>query len=251
MAIDIKNVSKSFVTKHKDGALNVLKDINLHVDDKELICILGPSGCGKTTLIRIVAGLEEATAGEVYDNGTLVEGPSRDRGFIFQQYSLFPWLTVLDNVMFGLNLNESSKEENLQAAERYLDRVGLSEFKHSYPHELSGGMKQRVAIIRSLLNHAPVLLMDEPFSAVDMQNRQRLQEQLIGVRSRFDTTILFITHDVDEAIYLADRVVVMDRKPGRIKEIVKVDLPHPRNRSSAEFIDLQDKIEELLGVWED
>lgn len=252
MAIDIKNVSKSFVTKHKDETLNVLKDVNLHVDDKELICILGPSGCGKTTLIRIVAGLEEATQGEVYDNGTLVEGPSKDRGFIFQQYSLFPWLTVLDNVMFGLNLDEeSSKEENLEAAERYLERVGLADFKDSYPHELSGGMKQRVAIIRSLLNHAPVLLMDEPFSAVDMQNRQRLQEQLIDVRSRFDTTILFITHDVDEAIYLADRVVVMDRNPGRIKEIVEVDLPHPRNRNSDDFLKLQDKVEELLGVWED
>ena len=127
MAIDIKNVSKSFVTKHKDETLNVLKDVNLHVDDNELICILGPSGCGKTTLIRIVAGLEEATQGEVYDGGVLVEGPSKDRGFIFQQYSLFPWLTVLDNVMFGLNLDEdSSKEENLEAAERYLERVGLA-----------------------------------------------------------------------------------------------------------------------------
>ena len=170
MAIDIKNVSKSFVTKDKD--FTALKNVNLHVDDGELICLLGPSGCGKTTLLRMIGGLEKADEGEIYDREELVTGPSKDRGFIFQQYSLFPWLNVLDNVMFGLNLSgEHSKEENLAAAERYLERVGLADFKYSYPHELSGGMKQRVAIIRSLLNHTPVLLMDEPFSAVDMLNR--------------------------------------------------------------------------------
>ena len=191
LAIDIKNVSKSFVTNDKE--FTALKNVNLHVDDGELICLLGPSGCGKTTLLRMIGGLENADEGEIYDRGELVTGPSKDRGFIFQQYSLFPWLNVLDNVMFGLNLNkDSSKEENLAAAERYLERVGLADFKYSYPHELSGGMKQRVAIIRSLLNHTPVLLMDEPFSAVDMLNRHSLQEQLIGVWKRFETTILLL-----------------------------------------------------------
>ncbi|SFL39721.1 NitT/TauT family transport system ATP-binding protein [Methanobrevibacter olleyae] len=249
MAIDIKNISKSFTTKDKEFI--ALEDINLHVDDGELICLLGPSGCGKTTLLRLIGGLEEADSGEIYDGGGLIDGPSKDRGFIFQQYSLFPWLNVLDNVMFGLNLaGEKSKEENLAAAERYLDRVGLADFKYSYPHELSGGMKQRVAIIRSLLNHTPVLLMDEPFSAVDMLNRHSLQEQLIGVWKRFETTIIFVTHDVDEAVYLADKIVIMDKKPGRIKDIVEVPLERPRQRESREFLDFQDEIEKLLGIWE-
>ena len=229
LAIDIKNVSKSFITKDKD--FMALKDVNLHVDDGELICLLGPSGCGKTTLLRMVAGLEEPDEGEIYDRGELVEGPSKERGFIFQQYSLFPWLNVLDNVMFGLNLSgEHSKEENLAAAERYLE--------------------QRVAIIRSLLNHTPVLLMDEPFSAVDMLNRHTLQEQLIGVWKRFETTILFVTHDVDEAVYLADKIVIMDKRPGRIKDVVEVPLERPRQRESREFLDFQDEVEKLLGVWE-
>ena len=249
LAIDIKNVSKSFVTKDKD--FTALKNVNLHVDDGELICLLGPSGCGKTTLLRMIGGLEEADEGEIYDGGELVTGPSKDRGFIFQQYSLFPWLNVLDNVMFGLNLSgEHSKEENLAAAERYLERVGLADFKYSYPHELSGGMKQRVAIIRSLLNHTPVLLMDEPFSAVDMLNRHSLQEQLIGVWKRFETTILFVTHDVDEAVYLADKIVIMDKNPGRIQEIIEVPLERPRQRESREFLDFQDEVEKKLGVWE-
>ncbi len=249
MTIDIKNISKSFTTKDKE--FTALKNINLHVDDGELICLLGPSGCGKTTLLRLIGGLEKADEGEIYDNNQKVTCPSKDRSFIFQQYSLFPWLNVLDNVMFGLNLsNENSKEKNLSDAERYLERVGLAEFKYSYPHELSGGMKQRVAIIRSLLNHTPILLMDEPFSAVDMLNRHSLQEQLIGVWKRFNTTILFVTHDVDEAVYLADKIVIMDKKPGRIKDIVKVPISRPRKRESNEFLDFQDKIEKLLGIWE-
>ena len=170
MSIDINNVSKLFITKAKDFI--AVKDINLHIDDGEFICLLGPSGCGKTTILRMIGGLETPESGKIYADGNLVEGPSKDRGFIFQQYSLFPWLNVLDNVTFGLNITEKDKkEENIQVAERYLDRVGLSDFKYSYPHELSGGMKQRVAIVRSLLNHTPILLMDEPFSAVDMQNR--------------------------------------------------------------------------------
>ncbi len=249
LAIDVKNVSKSFVTKDKD--FTALKNVDLHVDDGELICLLGPSGCGKTTLLRMIGGLEKADEGEIFDRGELVTGPSKDRGFIFQQYSLFPWLNVLDNVMFGLNLNkDSSKEENLAAAERYLERVGLADFKYSYPHELSGGMKQRVAIIRSLLNHTPVLLMDEPFSAVDMLNRHSLQEQLIGVWKRFNTTILFVTHDVDEAVYLADKIVIMDKNPGRIQEIIEVPLERPRQRESRAFLDFQDEVEKKLGVWE-
>ena len=246
MAIEIKNINKSFKSKKTDK-LSVLEDINLTIDDGELVCLLGPSGCGKTTLLRLIAGLDQPTSGEIIANGEVVKKPSGDRAVIFQQYSLFPWLTVLQNVTFGLEMTkQGSKEENIAAAERYLTSVGLIDFKDSYPHELSGGMKQRVAIIRSLLNHSPILLMDEPFSAL----RHKLQEQLIGVWKRFENTIVFVTHDVDEAVYLADKIVIMDRNPGKIAKIVDVDIERPRKRDSKEFIALQESIVEKLDMGE-
>ncbi len=248
MSIEVKNINKSFKSK-KNDQLSVLSDVNLTIDDGELVCLLGPSGCGKTTLLRLIAGLDQPTSGEIIANGEKVEKPSGDRAVIFQQYSLFPWLTVLQNVTFGLEMtNKGSKEENIETAERYLTRVGLIDFKDSYPHELSGGMKQRVAIIRSLLNHSPILLMDEPFSALDMQNRHKLQEQLIGVWKRFENTIVFVTHDVDEAVYLADKIVIMDKNPGRIAYVVDVDIERPRKRDSKEFITLQERIVEDLDM---
>ena len=246
MSIEIKNINKSFDGRGKN--LSVLEDINFHIDDGELICLLGPSGCGKTTLLRLIAGLDQPTSGEIIANGEVVKKPSGDRAVIFQQYSLFPWLTVLQNVTFGLEISGGSKEENVQVAERYLQRVGLYDFKDSYPHELSGGMKQRVAIIRSLLNHSPILLMDEPFSALDMQNRHKLQEQLIGVWKRFENTIVFVTHDVDEAVYLADRIVLLDKNPGRIAEVIEVGLERPRKRDSEEFLALQESIVDKLDM---
>ncbi|WP_296882564.1 ABC transporter ATP-binding protein [uncultured Methanobrevibacter sp.] len=248
MSIDVKNINKSFEGKKSDK-LSVLEDINLNINDGELVCLLGPSGCGKTTLLRLIAGLDQPTSGEIVANGEVVKKPSGDRAVIFQQYSLFPWLTVLQNVTFGLEMTKKgSKEENVAAAERYLKSVGLIDFKDSYPHELSGGMKQRVAIIRSLLNHSPILLMDEPFSALDMQNRHKLQEQLIGVWKRFENTIVFVTHDVDEAVYLADKIVIMDKNPGKIAYIVDVDIERPRKRESKEFIALQESIVENLDM---
>lgn len=249
MAIEIKNINKSFHGRGLDHDIKVLDDVNLNIGDGEFVCLLGPSGCGKTTLLRLIAGLDQPTSGEVIADGEVVKEPSGDRAVIFQQYSLFPWLTVLENVMFGLNLKKDrTKEENLKAAERYLESVGLIDFKDSYPHELSGGMKQRVAIIRSLLNHSPILLMDEPFSALDMQNRHMLQEQLIGVWKRFKNTIVFVTHDVDEAIYLADKIVIMDKNPGKIKEVFDVDMPRLRKRESEEFIKIQEEVLDKLNV---
>ena len=248
MSIEIKNINKSFDGRGKN--LSVLEDINLTIDDGEFVCLLGPSGCGKTTLLRLIAGLDNPTSGEIIANGEVVEEPSGDRAVIFQQYSLFPWLTVLQNVTFGLEMSGGSKEENVKAAERYLKSVGLLEFKDSYPHELSGGMKQRVAIIRSLLNHSPILLMDEPFSALDMQNRHKLQEQLIGVWQRFENTIVFVTHDVDEAVYLADKIVLLDKNPGKIVEVINVDLKRPRKRESQEFLEIQESIVENLDMEE-
>lgn len=250
MSIEVKNINKSFQSKKTDK-LSVLEDINLTINDGELVCLLGPSGCGKTTLLRLIAGLDYPTSGEIVANGDVVKKPSGDRAVIFQQYSLFPWLTVLQNVTFGLEMTKKgSKDENVEAAERYLESVGLIDFKDSYPHELSGGMKQRVAIIRSLLNHSPILLMDEPFSALDMQNRHKLQEQLIGVWKRFENTIVFVTHDVDEAVYLADKIVILDKNPGRIAKIVDVDIERPRKRESKEFITLQESIVENLNMEE-
>ena len=248
MSIEIKNINKSFDGRGKN--LSVLEDINLTINDGELICLLGPSGCGKTTLLRLIAGLDHPTSGEIVANGEVVEKPSGDRAVIFQQYSLFPWLTVLQNVTFGLEMSGGSKEENIQAAERYLKSVGLLDFKDSYPHELSGGMKQRVAIIRSLLNHSPILLMDEPFSALDMQNRHKLQEQLIGVWQRFENTIVFVTHDVDEAVFLADKIVLLDKNPGKIAEVISVDIERPRKRDSIEFLKIQESIVDKLDMGE-
>ena len=248
LSIEIKNINKSFVSK-KNEELSVLVDINLNINDGEFICLLGPSGCGKTTLLRLIAGLDQPTSGEIIANGEVVDEPSGERAVIFQQYSLFPWLTVLQNVTFGLEMTKrGTKEENIEAAERYLKSVGLIDFKDSYPHELSGGMKQRVAIIRSLLNHSPILLMDEPFSALDMQNRHKLQEQLIGVWKRFNNTIVFVTHDVDEAVYLADKIVILDKNPGKIAKIIDVDIERPRSRESQEFIELQESIVEKLDM---
>ena len=250
LSIEIKNINKSFKSK-KTNQLSVLEDINLTINDGELVCLLCPSGCGKTTLLRLIAGLDQPTSGEIVANGEVVKKPSGDRAVIFQQYSLFPWLTVLQNVTFGLEMTkQGSKEENVAAAERYLTSVGLIDFKDSYPHELSGGMKQRVAIIRSLLNHSPILLMDEPFSALDMQNRHKLQEQLIGVWKRFENTIVFVTHDVDEAVFLADKIVIMGKNPGRIDEIIEVDLPRIRKRESPEFIEIQESIVDKLDMEE-
>ena len=248
MSIEIKNINKSFDGRGKN--LSVLENINLNINDGELVCLLGPSGCGKTTLLRLIAGLDHPTSGEIVANGEVVEKPSGDRAVIFQQYSLFPWLTVLQNVTFGLEMSGGSKDENIKAAERYLESVGLLDFKDSYPHELSGGMKQRVAIIRSLLNHSPILLMDEPFSALDMQNRHKLQEQLIGVWKRFENTIVFVTHDVDEAVYLADKIVLLDKNPGKIAEVIPVDLERPRKRDSMEFLKIQESIVENLDMEE-
>ena len=244
MLIQIKNVNKYFKTDEKD--VKALEDINLEIDSGKLVCLLGPSGCGKTTLLRLIGGLDKPDSGEILENNTLITGPSKDRGFIFQQYSLFPWLNVLDNVMFGLEINGNSKEENLRRAKVYLKSVGLDGFENNYPHELSGGMKQRVAIVRTIINKTKVLLMDEPFSALDMQNRQKLQEELIRIWNKTKKTIIFVTHDVDEAVFLADEVVIMSKRPGKIKKVFKIDLDHNRIRDSKEFLTIQSAIIDIL-----
>lgn len=243
LSIQIKNITKTF---NNEKEVIALSDINLDIKTGGLVCILGPSGCGKTTLLRLIGGLEKPDSGEILEDGHLITEPSRERGFVFQQYSLFPWLNVLDNVTFGLELSGLPKKENIRRAKIYLEAVGLEGAEKLYPHELSGGMKQRVAIVRSIVNKTRTLLMDEPFSALDMQNRHKLQGELIRIWEKINNTIIFVTHDVDEAVFLADDIVLMGKDPGHIKQIFHNPLKRPRTRESEEFIKIQGQIIDIL-----
>ncbi|BDH79543.1 MAG TPA: ABC transporter ATP-binding protein [Methanothermobacter sp.] len=240
MPLKIEGLSKKF----KDRP--ILEDINLQVEDGEFLCIVGPSGCGKTTLLRIIAGLEEPTTGRVFADGKPVKGPGADRGFVFQQYTLFPWRTVLENVTFGLELKGLEEGEREKIAMEYLKLVGLEDFKDAYPYELSGGMKQRVAIVRALANNPKFLLMDEPFAALDIQTRNLLQKELLYIWEKTNETIIFVTHNVDEAVFLADRIVVLSVRPGRILRTFKVEIERIRDRLSKDFLTLRGEILNIL-----
>lgn len=243
--VSIKNVSRIFKKEDKSST-EALKNVSFDVGDGEFVCLLGPSGCGKTTLLRIIAGLETRTSGDITLNGVSITGPDPKRGMVFQQYSLFPWRTVIDNVTFGLEMQGIDKTESRKHAEKYIELVGLKQFKNSYPYELSGGMQQRAAIARALANEPEVLLMDEPFGALDAQTRNILQDELLRIWEQRHVTFIFVTHSVDEAVVLSDRIVVMTARPGRIKEIIEVDLPRPRSRTSPEVNRLRDRVLKLL-----
>jgi NitT/TauT family transport system ATP-binding protein len=222
-----------------------LGKVDLDLADNEFVTVVGPSGCGKSTLLNILAGLEEPTSGAALVDGAPVHGPGPERGVIFQQYALFPWLTVRQNVEFGLRTAGVGKAERRRKVDHYLELVGLDRFADALPKTLSGGMKQRCAIARAYAVDPEILLMDEPFGAVDALTRVRLQEQLLETWSREKRTVMFITHDVDEAVFLANRVVVMAAGPGRIQEVVDVDLPYPRTekvRLSPEFTALRNRV---------
>ena len=251
MTFEIENVSKTFVSNDSDEEVLALKDINLTIATGKFISLVAPSGCGKTPLLRIIEGFVKPTEGTVKDDGEIVTGPSNQRGFIFQNYSLFPWLNVIDNVIFGLNIDGKPEKESKERAMKYLEDVGLKDFAERYPHELSGGMKQRVAIIRSLINDSKSLLMDESFSALDVQARHKLQKQVHKICKEQHKTILFVTHDIDEAVFLSDEIIVLSRRPGRIKKIFEIKLEHPRNRDSEEFKDLISEITQEIGELED
>lgn len=251
MTFEIENVSKTFVSGDSDEEVIALKDINLTIETGEFVSFVGPSGCGKTTTLRIIEGFEKPTEGSVKDDGELVTGPSNQRGFIFQNYSLFPWLNVIDNVIFGLNINGKPEKESKKRAMEYLKTVGLEDFAERYPSELSGGMKQRVAIIRSLINDSESLLMDETFSALDIQTKHKLQNQILKICKEQKKTIIFVTHDIDEAVYLSDRIVVFSRRPGMVKKIFEIKMEHPRDRQCQEFEDLVSEVIELIGEVEE
>lgn len=228
--IVIQNVNKTY--KGVSGDVIALKDVNLIIDENEFVAIIGPSGCGKTTLLNILAGLETYDSGSVTVSGEAIVGPGIDRGVIFQQYALFPWLTVRKNMQFGLKYRGYTKAKQKEITDHYMEIVGLTEFADLYPKELSGGMKQRVAIARGYATSPKVLLMDEPFGALDAQTRAQLQEDVLKTWETERKTIFFITHDVEEAVLLSQRVVIMSARPGRVKETVKVDLPYPRNQET-------------------
>jgi NitT/TauT family transport system ATP-binding protein len=246
----IEGLQKEFETR--DGTLTALEGIEMVLGENEFVCLVGTSGCGKSTLLSIVAGLQEPTAGEILVDGRPIDGPGRDRGVVFQSYTLFPWMTAQQNVEFALSNNGLDSKERRRRARENLELVGLEEFGGALPKELSGGMKQRVAIARSLSYHPSVLLMDEPFGALDALTRTVMQELLTEVWERHRLTVLFVTHDVDEAVYVSDRVIVMTNRPGRIKQEVVNPLPRPRTfemQATDEF--MEPKLEILESIREE
>ena len=246
MTLIIDHLSKQFAKNGQD-TVDSLVDINVEIRDGEFICILGPSGCGKTTLLRIIAGLESPTTGKVLIDGTAIDRPNPKMGMIFQDYSLYPWRTVNENIAFGLELRGVGKDQRDEIAERYIALAGLSGFGNSYPYELSGGMRQRVAVVRALAVDPTVLLMDEPFGALDAQTRNRLQHDLLEIWDKTKKTILFVTHSVDEAVFLADRIVVLTPRPGHVCETIEIDQPRPRDRTSVEFAKVRRYVLDLIN----
>ena len=233
--ITVVGVEKTFRSRDGTDVVHALRDINVEIYDGEFICILGPSGCGKSTLLNAIAGFSRPTAGRLIANGHEVTGPGPDRAMVFQEYALFPWMTVWDNVAFGLELAGNSKNEIKGKVDALLAKLALTDFRHRFPKDLSGGMKQRVAIARCLALDSPTLLMDEPFGALDALTRRSLQDELLRIWQDFKRTIVFVTHGIDESIYLADRIIVMTYRPGTIKTIVSIPMPRPRDPSSPEF----------------
>jgi NitT/TauT family transport system ATP-binding protein len=245
--LSVRHLEKSF--GENDSAVAALSDVSLDVHRREFICVIGPSGCGKSTLIRIIAGLDAATGGEVLLDGQEVAGPGPDRGMVFQGYTLFPWLTVKRNVMFGLEMGGKARAAADLDARQWLEMVGLAKFADAYPHELSGGMKQRVAIARALANRPRILIMDEPFGALDAQTRAQMQAYLLQIWRAIDVTILFVTHDLDEAAYLSDRILVMATGPGRVVELIENPVPRPRRPEqfiSRSFLSLKRRLNEMI-----
>lgn len=234
----INGISKDFIVSN--DRMSVLSDISLNIKEGEFLSIVGHSGCGKSTLLKIVAGLVQSDSGDVSLGGNLVNEPNADRGMVFQDHRLFPWMTISDNVALGLKNMPKREKEKIVA--EHLELVRLKGFEHAYPHQISGGMSQRAAIARALVNRPKVLLLDEPFGALDALTRIQLQKEVLEIWQKEKTTMILVTHDIDEAIYLSDRIAVMSSKPGRIEEVIDVDIPRPRDRGNSEFAVLKKKV---------
>ena len=246
--LSIQGVSRTF-TSHKGTSTQALLPVDFEVRENDFVTILGPSGCGKSTMLRIAAGLDFPTTGQVLLDGRAVDGPGADRGMVFQSYTLFPWLTVAQNIRFGLREKGVGEAQQKERSDYFIAKVGLRGFENHYPKQLSGGMQQRTAIARALANDPKILLMDEPFGALDNQTRVLMQELLLGIWEAERKTVMFVTHDIDEAIFMANRVAVFSARPGRIKADIPVDLPHPRHytvKTSPEFMALKARLTEEI-----
>lgn len=246
LALELRSLEKTYIEKKTGSELKVLDGLDLAVAPGRLTCVVGPTGCGKTTLLRVIGGLEMPTSGDVLLDGHPVSGPGPDRGIVFQEYALFPWRTVLRNVTFGLNMKGVRGKEAGAVADRYLEKVGLTGCDNLYPRELSGGMKQRVAIARTLAVEPRILLMDEPFASLDAQTRNGMQEFLVGLWLETGATIVFVTHSVDEAVFLGQDVIGLSRRPARVVERFENTLPYPRRRTDQAFTSLRARILEYL-----
>jgi NitT/TauT family transport system ATP-binding protein len=242
--IEIKHVHKVF--EGDGGDVIALKDINLEIDQGQFVCLLGPSGCGKSTLLNAIAGFSLPSQGEIFSHGKKVKEPGPDRGMVFQEYALFPWMSVAENIVFGLKIKKENEEKMNAVLEELLTMLKLSEFRNRFPKDLSGGMRQRVAIARILALNSDIMLMDEPFGALDALTRRSLQDELLKIWQKLKKTIIFVTHSIEESLYLADRIVVMSYRPGTIKKDIVVNMPHPRDPTSAEFNRLKQEISELV-----
>lgn len=246
--LSIQGVSRTF-TSHKGTSTQALLPVDFEVRENDFVTILGPSGCGKSTMLRIAAGLDFPTTGQVLLDGRAVDGPGADRGMVFQSYTLFPWLTVAQNIRFGLREKGVSEALQRERSDYFIAKVGLRGFENHFPKQLSGGMQQRTAIARALANDPKILLMDEPFGALDNQTRVLMQELLLGIWEAERKTVMFVTHDIDEAIFMANRVAVFSARPGRIKADIPVNLPHPRHytvKTSPEFMELKARLTEEI-----
>lgn len=242
--IKIANVAKSF-TNPEGEIIPAIANVSLDIEPGEFVCLMGPSGCGKSTLLRIIAGLLQPTSGEIFLDGEKITGPGPERGLVFQEPELFQWMDIEHNVAFGLKARKIYKERKADV-QKYIDLVGLTGFEKAYPHHLSGGMRQRAAFARALINQPKVLLLDEPFGALDAFTRIALQERLLEIWQAFGTTIVMVTHDIEEAVYLGTKIVVMSQRPTTVKQVINDDLPRPRDRNSMEFVEMKKKILSVL-----
>lgn len=243
--IKVEKVVKRFPQQDADDVI-ALSGIDLKINAGEFVSLIGPSGCGKSTLLRLIAGLSNATEGNLYIDDEKITKPSYERGLVFQNPMLFPWLNIHDNVAFGLKARSVYKTKKTEVDD-FIDLVGLSGFRKSYPHQLSGGMAQRASLARALVNHPKVLLLDEPLGALDAFTRMNMQDELIRIWKERGTTMIMVTHDIDEAIYLSDRVIVMTPRPAKIESIIEINIPRPRARNNPEFLNLRSKILEILN----
>lgn len=245
--LEFNNVSKSFIRSDSNSITNALDDINFEIHDGEFVSIVGPSGCGKSTILRLIAGLIFPTTGDIILDGKEITGPSSERGMVFQKSTLFPWLTVGENVGFSGELKNKEKISQ-ETIENMLNKVGLLDFKNSYPSNLSGGMAQRVSLIRTLINKPEVLLLDEPLGALDAFTRMNMQDEILKLWNEEKNMTIMVTHDVDEAVYMSTKVIVMEPRPGRVKKIVPIALEYPRKRTSKEFTDYRNELLETLDI---